>query len=428
LVAALLRRLCGRAVLVLVTGIACRAGAPTPPGIRDPFFSSVPFAQWQSEGKRRQIRWDVEFFPVELSVHQRLLERVRIEVDHDPALEPVPRPFAVLIEYRDEAGHVWQKHVLPNAETDPGRRETVVFGNAFVLPGVYRVSVAVFDTRTLEHSFISGRIHAKASGADPLPNAWDGLPRVEFLPAWADAPDEWFLPSITTRLSLPVETRSPIRLDVFVNATPGGNMAGSVSAIRRNMSVLVPSLKVISQMDLRNGSLNVHLLDLVARRTPFEQNGVHALDWPDLRRVFLESRPGVIDARALAGFWKMRAFLWDQVAAPEAPPRAGEKRVVLILSGPAFFPGQEAPPQSDLVRQENACLFYVRYRPFELFPRRSRVRSGARPFPERPMVRPLADDELETAARKMKARVFDVTSPAEFRRVLGAIISQIGRF
>jgi hypothetical protein len=420
--------LCGRAVLLLVTGMACRAGGPTQLELRDPFFSSAPFARWQAEGKRRQIRWDVEFFPVELSVHQRLLERVRIQIDHDPALEPVPPPLAVLIEYRDEAGRVWQKHVLSGGEDDPARRQTVVFGNAFLLPGVYRVSVAVFDTRTLEHSFISNRIHAKSPSGDPLPDAWDGLPAVEFLPARADAPDEWFLPSITTRLSLPVETRRPIRLDVFVNATPGGNMAGSMSAVRRNMSVLIPSLKVISQLELRNGSLNVHLLDLVARRAAFEQNGVHVLDWPDLRRFFLESRPAIIDARALAGFWKMRTFLWDQVAAPAVAPRPGETPVVLILSGPAFFPGQEAPQTYQVARQENASLFYVRYRPFELFPRRSRAHPGARPFPERPVVRPLPDDELETAARKMNARVFDVTSPAEFRRVLAAMMSQMERF
>jgi hypothetical protein len=414
------------AAFILTTAVVCRAGAPYSVEIRDPFFSSVPFAEWQAEGKRRQIRWEVEFFPVELSVHQRLLERVRIEVDHDPALEPVPRPLAILIEYRDETGRVWQKHVLSGGEGDPAGRETIVFGNAFVLPGVYRLSIAVFDPRTLEHSFISNRIHAKAPANDPLPDAWDGLPPVEFLPARANAPDEWFLPSLTTRLSLPVATRRPIRLDVFVNATPGGNMAGSMSAIRRNMSVLIPSLKVISQIDLRNGSLNVRLLDLVTRRVPFEQNGVRVLDWPALRRFFLESRPGVIDASALGGFWKMRTFLWDQVAAAAMVPRAGETRITLILSGPAFFPGQEAPPISGLARQENAFLFYVRYRPFE-FPRRSRRRPGSRPFPERPLVRPLPDDELETAARKVNARVFDVTSPAEFRRMLALLMAQMGR-
>jgi hypothetical protein len=262
---------------------------------------------------------------------------------------------------------------------------------------------------------------------------------VEFLPARAEAPDEWFLPSITTRLALPVPTHRPVRLDVIVNATPGGNMAGSASAVRRNMSVLIPSLKVISQIEPEQGSINVRMLDLVGRRVAFEQSEKRspaggesqpdgdnwpALDWPRLRRYFMESRPGVIDARALAWFWKMRSFFWDQVLAAHGAPR-GDARVVLVLSGPAFFPGQEPVPQSETESAQNACVYYVRYRSFESFPRRMRPRPGARPFPATPLVRPMPDDELETAARKLNARVFDVTSPAEFRRVIAAVMGQL---
>jgi hypothetical protein len=410
--------------------------------LRDPFFSSVPFDRWQAEGKRKQIRWDVEFFPVELSVHQRLLARVRVEIDRNASLEPVARALAVLIEYRDESGGIWQTHTLLGAgrESDGGDPETIVFGNAFVLPGSYTISVAVFDRMTNERSFVTHRIQAKAPPGDPLPHAWNGLPAVEFLPARADAPDEWYLPSITTRLALAVPTRRPVRLDVLVNATPGGNMAGSMSAVRRNMSVLIPSLKVVSQIEPEQGSVNVRLLDLVARRIAYEQNEAHyrtpaatqedgqnwpALDWPKLRRFFIESRPGIVDASALAWFWKMRSFFWDQVLAAPAGSR-GEARVVLILSGPAFFPGQEPLSQSDVAGAQNACIYYVRYRPFD-FARRARPRPGARPFGPSPAIRPMPDDELEIAARKLNARVFDVTSPAEFRKVIAAVMGQLAR-
>jgi hypothetical protein len=37
----------------------------------------------------------------------------------------------------------------------------------------------------------------------------------------------------------------------------------------------------------------------------------------------------------------------------------------------------------------------------------------------------MPDDELETAARKLNARVFDVTSPVEFRRVISAVMGQL---
>jgi hypothetical protein len=308
-----------------------------------------------------------------------------------------------------------------------------------VLPGSYLVSVALFDQVTHERSFVSHRIQAKAPAGDPLPHAWDGLPAVEFLPPRADAPDEWFLPSITSHLTLSVPTHRPVRLDVFVNATPGGNMAGSTTAVRRNMSVLIPSLKVISQIEPEQGSVNLRLLDLVARRIAFEQSETHSrapaethavgdnwpgLDWPKLRRFFVETHPGIVDARTLTWFWKMRTFFWDQVrATPDAS--GGDARVVLILSGPAFFPGQEPLPRSDAEWAQSGCVYYVRYRPVEFFARRLRSRPGARPFPASPAVRPMPDDEFEIAARKLNARVFDVTSPAEFRRVIAAIVGRL---
>ena len=429
-VSALWRGLETCAVVLLVAGMACPNCPAAVTELRDPFFSSVPFEHWQAAGKRKQIRWEVEFFPVELSAHQRLLARVRIVIDH-----PVSRALAVFVEYRDESGGVWQTHILSGSghESDSADPHTVVFGNAFVLPGRYLVSVALFDQTTNERSFTSHRIRAKGPPGDPLPHAWDALPAVEFLPPRAEAPDEWYLPSITTRLTLPVPTQRPVRLDVLVNATPGGNMAGSTSAVRRNMSVLIPSLKVISQIEPEQGSVNVRLLDLVARRIAFEQHQSHApharnadgenwpeLDWPKLRRFFVESRPGIVDARALAWFWKMRGFFWDEALAAPAS-YGGEKRVVLILSGPAFFPGREPIPKSGAGWAQNACVYYVRYRPLELFRRRLR----SRPSTPSPAIRPMPDDELEIAARKLKARVFDVTSPAEFRKVVADVMDQL---
>lgn len=401
--------------------------APAAAGLRDPYFASVPFERWQAEGKRHQIRWDVEFSPVELSVHQRLLCRVRIEIDHDPALEPVPRALAALIEYRDSAGNVWQTHVVEHRgeTTSFIPRHSVFFGNAFVLPGSYLVSIAVFDPNTLEHSFISRKIRVKALSNDPLAQAWRNLPAVELLPPNADPPDEWFLPSVSSRMSIPVKTRRPVRLDVFVNETPGGYAAGSVGAMRRNMSVLIPALKVISQTELTDGSINIRMVDLVRRRVVFRQDEVTALDWPRLRGVFFDTKPGVVDVSTLAGFWKMRNFFWEQVTSPDPPPASTGERVVLVLSGPAFFAGQEQLPADIGFRSRAACIFYVRYRPPDFAYRRMRARPGSHPLPLRALVYPMAEDDLEQAARKLGARIYDVTFPGDFRRVLATIFAQI---
>ncbi len=419
-------RVAAAAALLAQVFLPARALA-IPAGARDPFFSSTPFARWQGHGRKQDIRWDVEFSPVELSVHQRLLSRVRIQILRDPG-QTAFRPLVILIEYRDGAGNVWQSHFnTQESATATEAPSSVFFGNAFVLPGAYLISVAAYDPDTLAHSFVSHRIRVKPLRNDPLPHAWDGLPAVEVLPAFVEPPDEWFLPMVKTRLTLRVPARRRVRLDVFVNETPGGNAAGSVGAIRRNMSVLVPALKVISQAQLAAGSLNVRMVDLSRRRIVFRQDAVQRLDWTRLRESFLDAEPGVIDAQSLAGFWKMRNYFWDQIGAGESDrSRAREARAVLVLSAPAFFPGQEKLPEDVGLGRAGDAVFYIRYRPPETYYRRMRARPGGRPPPPGMVVFPMAEDDLELAARKLNARIFDVTSAADFRRVLAMIFASVG--
>jgi hypothetical protein len=416
-----------RVILTVLGFLATPVCAPPciAQGLRDPFFAQVPFKRWQSEGKRRDIRWDVDVFPVELSVHQRLLTRVRatVELGSDAAS---PGSYAMLVEFRDAEGAVWQTHLSPPLINGGGPGTFVLFGNAFVLPGDYSLSVAVCNTATLEHSFLRRTVHAKAPGNDPLPLSWKNLPAVEFLPPTVDPPDEWYLPSVQSRLNLPLVTRQKVRVDVLLNATPGGNRAGSTSAVAYNMSVLIPSLKVISYIEPSNGSINVHVLDLARRRVAFEQRSVRTLDWTRLRQFFVESRPGIIDVGALAGFWKMRNFFWDQLSGTrDSDPDA--VKVVLVLSGPAFFPNQESLPPAGGTREGSCPMFYIRYRSIQGFARRPRPRTAIHAAPARPAVFPLPEDDLELAVRKLNARIFDVTSPADFRRVLAAVLDQISR-
>ena len=47
---------------------------------------------------------------------------------------------------------------------------------AFVLPGDYRVSMVIFDTKTGEHSAMQKMLHVNPLRNDPLPAAWKDLP------------------------------------------------------------------------------------------------------------------------------------------------------------------------------------------------------------------------------------------------------------
>ena len=63
-----------------------------------------------------------------------------------------------------------------------------------------------------------------------------------------------------------------------MNMTPSVRLSGSVHSFRRNMSVLVPALKILSGIELSQGSIDVTLLDLTLRKT-WEQKNARGLDW-----------------------------------------------------------------------------------------------------------------------------------------------------
>ena len=157
--------------------------------------------------------------------------------------------FVTLVQYTDGNKAVWQNHTSLNLETLAPGIETyqiAIAQYAFVVPGDYSLAIAVCDTATLEHSLIFRQAHADPLKPDPLPEAWAGLPADEFLPPITQPPDVWFLPGIEHRLNLGINTRRNIHLQLLVNTTASD--AGSLSAMQTNMSLMIPALKLLSQI------------------------------------------------------------------------------------------------------------------------------------------------------------------------------------
>ena len=392
------------------------ASAAVESGPPDPVFSTIPFEQWRFGGKQPLVHWSVDIVTPELSGFQRIVTGVKIQIDeHDL---PYKRAL-LLVEFEDAEGGVWQTHSTLGTQTESVQ-------NAFVLPGDYSVSVAIYDPATLKHSFTQKKLHVAPLRVDPLRGSWGELPRVEFLPPDADLADSWFLPSIVGRLSLPVQTRRPVHLVVLLNTTPAENNSEPIAELRRNMSVLMPALKVVSQLELRDGSMDVALLDLTRRHVSFEQRNVQTLDWNGMKEFLTRENPGIIDVHALDGRWKMRNFflnqLTERIRAQNEPAQ-----VVIVLSGPAFFRDQEPAAQLALPIDPARRVFYIRCRdiPRSVLAPRPRPRPGARPRPVRPAIFQLPLDDLERPLNSPDAMLFDVITPEQFRRVLAVVIREI---
>jgi hypothetical protein len=226
-------------LVLLVAADVTAASAGT--GLPDAVYDKIPFEQWRSEGNQSPIPWSIEVVPPELSNHQRLLIGVKIQVDGGKlAKRHGKEQLLALVQFEDADGTVWRTHSSLNRESGG---EIGYVQNAFVLPGDYVLSVAVCDAAGLQHSFAGRNLHLPALKTDPLPEAWDGLPRVEFLRSSAESPDSWYLPDIDGRLHLPVHTHRPVHIDVLLNTTPGDRISDPVGGLRRNMSVLIPAPK-----------------------------------------------------------------------------------------------------------------------------------------------------------------------------------------
>ena len=54
---------------------------------------------------------------------------------------------------------------------------------------------------------------------------------------------------------------------------------------------LIPALRALSEMDIKNGSINVTLLDLERRKVSFNQEAASQLDWTRLRSALSFTAP-----------------------------------------------------------------------------------------------------------------------------------------
>ncbi|HWF09281.1 MAG TPA: hypothetical protein VG297_12510 [Bryobacteraceae bacterium] len=392
----------------------------------DSAFSGIPFDKWLSQPGQSHMRWMARVIEPVLSPHQRLAARVFVQVDgRELAKRRGQGMLLVLVQVNDEKGQAWQNHLemdLERLEEGMKANDAVFSQTFFVLPGDYTIAVALYDTATREHTITKRRLHVAALRNDPLPGAWRDLPAVEFVPL-EKPPDSWYLPSVDDRLRIEAGTREPAHVDLVVNLTPSERFTGSSRVQNRNMGALLPATKVLSQVDWRN-DFAIALLDLARRRTTWQQDDGRPLDWGEASRSLDEIKPGIIDIKALEYRMQSAQFFVNEIARR----LTGRKReIMIVLSSPVEFePGQDMRPIA-LKEPGNAKVFYIRYQPIPLI---GFGRAGAETRITMPDGNPAPRsryviDQLEPLLAPLGPRLFEVSTPQQFRKALAAILSEI---
>lgn len=408
----------------------------------DPVFQNVPFDQWLQEGTQGPFHWSARVGGSVLTNHQRLRTRVEVTVDGSDLASRLGGGYLVMMVQFEDADHrIYQTHRgldLERLSKEAVKSDIVYTQDVFVRPGDYRVGIAIFDSKTNEHGATVKTLRVSPPRNDALPDAWLDLPAVEFVPAM-DMPESLYLPNSGARLRLPVESRRPLHLELMVNASPVRSQEGlhSGPANNRYLIELLPALKVMSQLRVRNGGMRVSLFDLTRRRIVFEQSLPQwdrpedlsrpaELRWTRLRRGLGAANPSSIDVRALANREQNAQFFVEQIRERILKPAAVESgkplRIGIVLSGPMGFESEE--DQSPIVFDQPAEYKIYVFRHHMLPPPQLPLLRGRRVIPLSPRFQePL--DSLVSLIKPLRPRVFDIYNPAQFRKALAAMLDEI---
>ncbi len=404
--------------LLLLAGLLCSYALPQAPSVE-----SLPFDEWLKGNDNARIDWSLSVTHPTLSESQRLIASVFADVKSDEIRKRSKRgELLAMLQIRDWSDHCYRS-LLSSARVRgrafPGAGATWS-ARAFLVPGDYEIAVALYDTITKEHSLKRTRLHISTLNRDPLPDSWRGLPSVILSANLATLP----------KLSLPVETKRAVRVEVILNQPVMGQQGGNLMA----------RLEVLSQIAIKNGSMGLRVLDLAHQKILLSQEGEAPLDMRQVGAALDRGDPRIVHADVLSKYQEGAQFLTEQVRAALDSKGADVSHVVVVLSAPWNFPKDEGAPAVQAAWPPQSRVFYIRcdspgynrYTPPP--PDDMRLRGGitGNRTPGDPATSPnlvrISPDNTDSLAGTLKlppARIFDVSTPAEFRRALGEMMREI---
>ncbi len=408
-------------------------------GSLDPAFQKIPLERWVSESSPSHFRWRIKVWPTILSPLQRLSVRTTIRIDgRDLRLRRGQGDLLMLVQYSDSSGSVHQTHnsvELQKMGIQSQSVDVIWDLDAFVVPGEYRITFAIYLAATGEHSAKQRTLRVRPLNKDPLVNVWYGMPAVEFQGA-KEPPERWYQPSLTGHLNLSLETRRRVRIEILLNLSPSELTRSSErTPINGDLDKLIPQLTVLTQIEVSNGVIDASLLDLLNQRVPYEQHDVRKLDWEKVKVALSIASTASIDARSFPDHSKMAQFFVQEVgnrilteSAHNAPVEP--LTVLIVLSAPMAFAEPADLRPIEAKADPNLRVYFIR--PGSLYQVNDTVEPDPPYFPDEPsMPAPVTPavqiDYLEGLIRPLTPRVFEARTPLEFRLALGTILDELSR-
>ena len=145
------------AIAALAAAAALGQTADTPDA-----FAKVPFDQWLAgDGHTAFLKWNARVTKPELSFHQRLAAQVEVTIDgKELSKRRGEGDLLIFVQLRDEQDRHYRSSgsiSLSKLDENIRKAEISYTHSMFVMPGDYRLDVALFDTASGEHSVRQSR-------------------------------------------------------------------------------------------------------------------------------------------------------------------------------------------------------------------------------------------------------------------------------
>jgi hypothetical protein len=305
----------------------------------------------------------------------------------------------------------------------PHLKEVTLDWSGFVLPGEYKIALALCDLSAGQHGMVLKKLHVNGPGQNPLPGIWANLPSVEFWAPFTEfGLDQSFHSDIKGRLNLPLATKDPVRLDVLADVTPSELFAGHQGAYSRYLFGVLATWKDFSQIEPARGSINGALLDLRQQKVIWEQKNIGTVDWAGLKNALGEQTTGLVSAKDLQNRYNP-VFLREELARRASESTGDTLHVIVLIGGPLDtynFPRLN-PIQ---VSNEKTVIYFLQFECQVRF-------AGNRPLSNRAITsravtnRPIG--HMREMLNPLRVRVLRIASAEDIRRALALIMSETAR-
>jgi hypothetical protein len=260
--------------------------------------------------------------------------------------------------------------------------------------------MALYDPGTGQHSVAKRRVRAPDFSSDALSKINSKAVSAEFPEVNGTSNAVWQEPAPMT---LPISSKRRLAVDLISTLSPVEQWDGRDDIARTINNRVLAATGIFSQLESPSGSVSAVLLDTVNRKVSFQQDGLQRLDWARLSAKFSDARTRLtVAVPALQALDQRSAFVQESLN-QKLTDSSGSLRILIVISGSILL--EKNSDVSPLRSRSNCRVYYVHLQ----------------------VSKDDVFDDLQKMLKPLRPKTFEVVTPQEFRKALGAIVQDLSR-